>query len=92
MSQNLRTRWAHHPMAIAFWRSVQCLRRVQGVDLPRGPSADGRIKPDVCARGVKNCLRQRIRGQTGYAAVNGTSLSCPLVAVWLRSFWRRIRD
>ncbi len=45
----------------------------------RGPSADGRIKPDVCARGVSTVCASAFSA-TGYAAVNGTSLSCPLVA------------
>ncbi len=45
----------------------------------RGPTADGRIKPDVVAMGV------RVRGATagtvdGYRVASGTSLSCPLVA------------
>ncbi|NOZ63282.1 MAG: S8 family serine peptidase [Calditrichaeota bacterium] len=45
----------------------------------RGPTADGRIKPDVDAMGVS------VRGATagtvdGYRRASGTSLSCPLVA------------
>ncbi len=45
----------------------------------RGPSADGRIKPDVCAQGVRTAA---VRPGTwnGYAFWNGTSLSCPVVA------------
>jgi subtilisin family serine protease len=45
----------------------------------RGPTADGRIKPDVCAMGVSTVCASAF-SQTGYAAVNGTSLACPLVA------------
>lgn len=45
----------------------------------RGPSADGRIKPDVCARGVGTvCSSPYDPG--GYTSASGTSLSCPLVA------------
>lgn len=44
----------------------------------RGPSADGRIKPDVSAMGVFTVCCSAIT--TNYIAVNGTSLSCPLVA------------
>jgi hypothetical protein len=44
-----------------------------------GPSADGRIKPDVAALGVGVVSATPV-GSNGYAAQNGTSLSCPLVA------------
>ncbi len=44
----------------------------------RGPSADGRIKPDVSAMGVFTVCCSAIT--LNYIAVNGTSLSCPLVA------------
>ncbi len=45
----------------------------------RGPSADGRIKPDVAAlgRGV-SCVQPRSFNK--YTRWNGTSLSCPIVA------------
>ncbi len=44
-----------------------------------GPSADGRIKPDVCARGINTaCATSSANNSFGVA--NGTSLSCPLVA------------
>ncbi len=43
----------------------------------RGPTADGRIKPDVCGLGVSVfCARP----DGYYARESGTSLSCPLVA------------
>lgn len=42
----------------------------------RGPTADGRIKPDICARGVSTYCGTRTGG---YAGVNGTSLSTPLI-------------
>lgn len=45
----------------------------------RGPTADGRIKPDVMGQGV--AVISAISGNySGYFALNGTSLSCPLVA------------
>jgi subtilisin family serine protease len=44
-----------------------------------GPSADGRIKPDVAAMGT--LVRAANPTATdAYTSVNGTSLSCPLVA------------
>jgi len=44
-----------------------------------GPTADGRIKPDVMARGVSTICASPI-SIDGYFGVSGTSLSCPLVA------------
>jgi serine protease AprX len=45
----------------------------------RGPAYDGRIKPDVCAQGVSvRCASPY--DSLAYLAVNGTSLSTPLVA------------
>ncbi len=45
----------------------------------RGPTADGRIKPDVMARGVQTYCASPAK-PNGYVSINGTSLSCPLVA------------
>ena len=42
----------------------------------RGPTADGRIKPDVVAPGTSVWVRT----PTGFARLNGTSFSAPLVA------------
>ena len=45
----------------------------------RGPTADGRIKPDICAQGVRTaCVRPHSWNE--YSFWNGTSLSCPVVA------------
>ncbi len=44
----------------------------------RGPTADGRIKPEVCARGLATVWAEATDG--GYRAVSGTSLAAPLVA------------
>ncbi len=43
-----------------------------------GPTADGRIKPDVAAMGVAAVCASSISAD--YRTANGTSLSCPLVA------------
>lgn len=46
-----------------------------------GPTADGRIKPDVMADGVNNYIPDATPGATtGYYTGQGTSFSCPLVA------------
>lgn len=44
----------------------------------RGPTADGRIKPDACCRGV-NAVTAIYDG-TGYQSGNGTSFATPLAA------------
>jgi serine protease AprX len=44
-----------------------------------GPTADGRTKPDVMARGVGTVCASPYN-PTGYTTASGTSLSCPLVA------------
>lgn len=44
-----------------------------------GPTYDGRIKPEVCARGVATACASPL-GEDSYTFKNGTSLSTPLVA------------
>ena len=44
-----------------------------------GPSADGRLKPNVCAFGYARTANTG-RSDTNYHYVHGTSFSCPLVA------------
>lgn len=45
----------------------------------RGPTADGRTKPEVCARGVSTWAATA-SSDAAYGGVSGTSLSTPLVA------------
>ena len=45
----------------------------------RGPTYDGRIKPEVCAQGV-NTYAAYATSDVAYGTVNGTSLSTPIVA------------
>lgn len=45
----------------------------------RGPTYDGRIKPEVCAQGVQ-CAMANYTANAVYTSGNGTSFSCPLVA------------
>lgn len=45
-----------------------------------GPSADGRTKPDLAARGVGNPLIDPLGGPSGYTFGSGTSFAAPLVA------------
>ena len=44
----------------------------------RGPTFDGRIKPEVCAMGVSTACASP-SSTTGFTTASGTSLSCPLV-------------
>lgn len=43
-----------------------------------GPSADGRVKPDLAAQGVATWVA--LPADTGYTRLSGTSFSCPLLA------------
>ncbi len=43
-----------------------------------GPTADGRIKPDIMAQGVS--VRSASSSGNNYTSASGTSLSCPLIA------------
>ncbi len=45
----------------------------------RGPTADGRTKPEVCAQGVST-FSASSSGDNNYTTASGTSLSTPLVA------------
>jgi len=45
-----------------------------------GPSADGRVKPDLAALGVENPLVSPLGGPASYEALSGTSFATPLVA------------
>ncbi|MBD3257279.1 S8 family serine peptidase [candidate division GN15 bacterium] len=49
------------------------------VSSSRGPTADGRTKPEVCARGTSTSCASPY-DDNGYTSASGTSLSTPLVA------------
>ncbi len=44
-----------------------------------GPSADGRIKPDIAAMGTAVTVASSV-DDSGYISVNGTSFACPLTS------------
>jgi subtilisin family serine protease len=46
----------------------------------RGPTYDGRIKPELVARGLDVWLAIASEGPDGYSGGNGTSFSCPLLS------------
>ena len=54
-----------------------------------GPSSDGRVKPDVCAVGVKTTL---ITPQGTLVNSNGTSFACPLMAGMAACLWSALPD
>jgi subtilisin family serine protease len=58
--------------------AVDSLGKIGGFS-SRGPTADGRIKPDFCARGVRTLLVSPST-RNRYAFWNGTSMSCPIGA------------
>jgi len=45
----------------------------------QGPTADGRIKPDVCAVG-ESVTAPRANSGNGYVTYDGTSMACPMAA------------
>ncbi|MFV8224563.1 S8 family serine peptidase [Christiangramia aquimixticola] len=51
----------------------------------RGPTADGRVKPDVAAQGMDVTV---INENNQFLQVNGTSFSSPLMAGAAASFWQ----
>jgi subtilisin family serine protease len=55
-----------------------------------GPSADGRVKPEVCAMGEGTSLIDVNNGSvfTG----NGTSFACPLIAGMAASLWSALPE
>jgi subtilisin family serine protease len=60
--------------------AVDTLGRISSFSSP-GPTADGRIKPEVCALGVNNWLAANREDRTDtYREGSGTSFSTPLVA------------
>jgi len=52
----------------------------------KGPSADGRTKPDVAAMGVGTSI---IRPDGSVASLNGTSLAAPLITSLAAGVWQR---
>ncbi|MCX8080456.1 MAG: S8 family peptidase [Bacteroidia bacterium] len=53
----------------------------------RGPTADGRIKPDFVARGSKAAVALAWSNSVGYS--NGTSFSSPILAGAMACFWQK---
>ena len=75
--------WWNHIIAPADADSVISVGAVDNTGLiayfsSRGPSFDGRIKPEVCARGVSTTCASG--NGISYTSSSGTSLSTPLVA------------
>ena len=56
----------------------------------RGPSSDGRVKPDVCAVGAGSCIVNPSDGSIQYG--NGTSFACPLIAGMAACVWSALPD
>jgi subtilisin family serine protease len=51
----------------------------------KGPSADGRVKPDVCAIGEGTIIANHFGG---FQSANGTSFSCPVLAGAAACLWQ----
>lgn len=55
-----------------------------------GPTADGRIKPEVCAMGQRTAIIEPISNTL--ARGNGTSFACPLIAGLAACLWSALPD
>jgi serine protease AprX len=53
----------------------------------KGPSSDGRVKPDVAAQGAATIVSDPWTG-TGAFGANGTSFSSPLIAGMIATLWQ----
>jgi serine protease AprX len=56
----------------------------------RGPTYDGRVKPDVCADGYQTICASTVDGETEGA--NGTSLSAPVITGLTACLWQEFPD
>lgn len=63
--------------------------KVIAITSSRGPTADGRIKPDVVALGEAACI---INSQGNVITGNGTSFSTPTVSGLLACLWQAFPD
>lgn len=54
-----------------------------------GPTADGRIKPDVCAMGQATAF---VHTNGNYSVGNGTSFSCPMMSGFAACLWQSNRS
>ena len=50
-----------------------------------GPTSDGRVKPEVCARGHQTALINPVDNSVQYS--NGTSFACPIIAGLAACLW-----
>lgn len=55
----------------------------------RGPTADQRVKPDVCAMGVRTLV---CSGNKGFTRNNGTSFAAPIMAGMATCLWQANRN
>ena len=53
-----------------------------------GPTADGRVKPEVCATGSQTALINPLNNSVIYG--NGTSFACPIIAGMAACLWSAI--
>ncbi len=84
----------HYIAAPADGDSVVAVGAVDSAELiasfsSRGPNVAGRIKPDLCAQGVKSAVIAT-DGSLGYSG--GTSFACPTLAGCFASLWSAFPD
>jgi hypothetical protein len=57
----------------------------------RGPAQDGRIKPDICAKGT-NVFSTTDLNPSGYVSFTGTSMACPMVTGALAQLYQAYQE
>jgi len=72
-------------MAVGAVDSTETITKFSG----RGPAANGKIKPDVCAQGASSAV---ITSNNFITTSNGTSFSCPIMAGAAASLWSAFPD
>jgi hypothetical protein len=68
--------------------AVDTTRRIASFS-GRGPNSSGRIKPDVCALGIRSAV---VTNTGNLAFSGGTSFSCPILAGCAASLWSAFPD
>ena len=85
--------WGNVTGGIKIGKNVLCVGNLTFSDQlagssSRGPAEDGRIKPDLCAKGTN--VNSTIAGNS-YASFTGTSMSCPGVSGTLAQLYHAYR-